>query len=85
MGEFRPGEPVLQSGIYRVYHKSHRLMHEATLRREDIFPCCRQCGRQVRFELVRPMQDQLTMSFRGGDILQEFPGITRAHTRAGRG
>src|SRR5437588_6106734 len=29
--EFSPGDTVPTSGVYRVYHDSHRLMHEATL------------------------------------------------------
>jgi hypothetical protein len=65
----RPGERVLKSGIYRVSHDSHRLMHEAALRSGDIFPCCRQCRNEVRFELVRIVQGQMILPFRSGEIL----------------
>jgi hypothetical protein len=61
----------VQSGIYRVFHDSHRLMHEAALRTGDIFPCCRQCGNEARFELARTMADQLILPFRNGEILAE--------------
>lgn len=83
MGTYRPGERVLKSGVYRVFHDAHRLMHEATLRAEDIFPCCKQCGRQVRFELVRPVKDQDVLPFRTGPILEEWQSLAQAHNHAG--
>jgi hypothetical protein len=45
MEEFVPGQRVLWSGVYRVHHDSDRLMHEASLRAGEIFPCCK------RFEI----------------------------------
>jgi hypothetical protein len=34
---FRPGEPIVETGIYRVYHGDHRLTHEvALLERRDL-------------------------------------------------
>jgi hypothetical protein len=50
-------------------------MHEAALRAGNIFPCCRQCSNQVRFELARRIADQLILPFRSGEILAECRGI----------
>ena len=72
MGEFRPGKLVPHSGVYRVYHDAHRLMHEAALLRNEPFPFCRQCGTEVRFQLVRRLRDDEVLPFRSGEILQEF-------------
>lgn len=69
--QHKPGSRVTATGIYRVYHKSHRLMHEATLLAGSIFPCCKQCGREVRFELLMPVETKLVVPFRSGAILQE--------------
>jgi hypothetical protein len=71
-GTFKPGEVVLTSGAYRVHHASHRLMHAATLLLGDRFPRCRQCGEQVRFELIRIMRDADVLPFRSGEILTEY-------------
>ena len=73
MATFKPGETVERSGIYRVYHNSHRLMHEATLLAGDLFPICRQCGDQVRFEGLRPLRDRDVLPFREGVILTLHP------------
>lgn len=59
------------TGIYRVYHRSHRLMHEATLLAGSIFPCCKQCGPEVRFELLAAVETKLVVPFRSGAILEE--------------
>ena len=83
MARFLPGERVPQSGIYRVLHNSHRLMHESALRAEEIFPCCKHCGRHVRFELIRAARDQDVLPFRAGEILQECQAIAKAHKQAG--
>jgi len=50
---FRPGDLILKSGIYRVYHAGHRFPHEVTLLRGETFPPCNKCGDSVSFELVR--------------------------------
>jgi hypothetical protein len=69
---FRPGEKVLRSGVYRVSHSTHRLMHEAALLVGDLFPSCRHCANQVRFELLRSMRDQDILPFRSGEILEVY-------------
>ena len=51
---FRPLEVIPESGIYCVYHAGHRLSHEVTLLRGELFPECNGCGRSVHFELLRP-------------------------------
>ena len=68
--EFVPGDIVPSSGVYRVEHNSHRLMHEATLLAETRFPLCKQCKNKVRFHLIRPIADRLVLP-RGGHALLE--------------
>ena len=50
---YRPGDPVPQTGVYRVAHEEHRTDHEATLLDGGQFPQCTRCGEKVRFQLVR--------------------------------
>lgn len=51
--EFKPGEMVPSSGVYRVLHKDHRDEHDATLREGEQFPSCTVCDEDVRFRLVQ--------------------------------
>jgi len=69
---FRPGETVPTSGVYRVEHASHRLMHEATLIGHSAFPQCRHCGSAVRFFLMRAVEGRRILPFRSTAILEEF-------------
>lgn len=71
-----PGEVVPETGIYTVNHKSHRLIHEATLIHGDRFPICRQCGREVRFELHRGVKrpDRTIGSHHA--ILEDYPDVS---------
>ena len=55
--QFRCGDKILESGIYRVYHGNHRLPHEVTLLRDQLFPRCVKCDKSVYFELVRSAPD----------------------------
>jgi len=55
--QFRCGDKILKSGIYRVYHGNHRLPHEVTLLRDQLFPKCVKCENSVYFELVRSAPD----------------------------
>jgi hypothetical protein len=55
--QFRCGEKILESGIYRVVHRDHRLPHEVTLLRGQLFPKCTKCENLVYFELVRSAPD----------------------------
>ena len=50
---FRTGERITRSGIYQVIHRKHRVPHEVTLLKEQIFPICAKCHDAVRFRLVR--------------------------------
>ena len=51
---FRPGDAILESGIYEVIHdNAHRTAHEVVLISRDHFPTCDTCLDQVRFKLVR--------------------------------
>jgi len=70
---YRPGELVPESGVYRVTHDAHRLMHEATLLAGDRFPLCRQCKRAVRFELLRALKDSSKVTSGHYAILEDYP------------
>jgi hypothetical protein len=50
---FRTGEKIMRSGIYQVIHRKHRVPHEVTLLKNQIFPRCAKCHDQVKFRLVR--------------------------------
>ena len=50
--EYRPGEQVPKSGIYKVSHSGHHHDHEVTCVSGEEFPPCHQCGEQVRFSLL---------------------------------
>ena len=69
----RPGQLVPESGVYRVTHDAHRLMHEATLLAGDRFPLCRQCRRAVRFELLRSVKDPNKITSGHHAILEDYP------------
>jgi hypothetical protein len=49
---YKPGQVVPKAGVYRVIHSAHRAPHEASLKANETFPSCRQCGEAVRFTLV---------------------------------
>ena len=70
---YTAGNVVPESGIYRVYHDSHRLMHTATLLAGTLFPTCRRCKAAVQFELVRRVKTTLIPPFRNTAYLQEYP------------
>ena len=72
MEQFKPGESVHRSGVYRVYHDSHRLMHEVTLLNRELFPSCKQCHNNIRFELFRRVADADVLPFHSGAILIEY-------------
>jgi hypothetical protein len=51
---YRPGDSVLESGIYEVVHDAeHRSAHEVVMITNDHFPTCDTCLDRVRFRLVR--------------------------------
>lgn len=53
--EFKPGQKVPKSGIYKVTHdNSHNgIEHEITAIEGKVFPPCHGCGQNPRFVLVR--------------------------------
>ncbi|MGC2697757.1 MAG: hypothetical protein WA738_18375 [Candidatus Angelobacter sp.] len=71
----RPGKLVPDSGVYRVIHESHRLMHEATLLAGERFPICKECKRNVRFELRRAVQNPTRITSGYHAILEDYPDI----------
>ncbi len=68
----KPGEVVPKTGIYKVYHHRHRLMHEAALIGGTVFPQCRKCLAEVRFALVRVAEEKLVLPFRETEFLEEY-------------
>lgn len=54
---FKPGEVVQKAGIYRILHQAHREPHEATLNAGELFPVCRQCGVNVRFQFLLELNE----------------------------
>ena len=69
---FIPGDTVPTSGVYRVEHDSHRLMHEAALLADTLFPRCKQCKDAVRFQLVRAVMDSQVLPFHAHAFLEDF-------------
>lgn len=69
---YRPGDKVPVSGVYRIDHHLHRLMHEATLEGGTKFPLCRKCRSGVSFSLVRAVQGAVT-PFQPTKILEGYP------------
>ena len=54
---FKPGDKVPKSGIYKVTHDvEHAASHEVTCVFGEPFPPCNHCGKHPRFRLVRAAQ-----------------------------
>jgi hypothetical protein len=51
-GRLRAGELASQSGIYRVYHRAHRLPHNVYVNAGSRLPACRRCGNDCEFGLL---------------------------------
>ena len=52
--EYRPGEEVTHSGVYRVVHdRNHSAEHDVTVVAGRRFPPCNHCGHHPRFKPVR--------------------------------
>lgn len=52
--QYKPGDKVPKSGIYRVTHDSQHVQeHEITCVYNETFPPRNGCGRHSRFTLVR--------------------------------
>ena len=57
-GTFKTGTVIPASGVYSVHHSGHRLPHEVTLLKGEIFPKCQKCADQVTFKLIRALTYQ---------------------------
>jgi len=73
---------VPETGIYRIDHDSHRLMHEATLLSGERFPRCRTCKNQVKFQLLRAVLRQ-AIPFRSNEVLEAFEDENHSSARVG--
>ena len=80
---YRPGDIVPTTGIYKIYHRQHRLMHEAALIEETAFPRCRKCKGAVRFVLARSVETKLVLPFRPTELLEAWEGPLRRRAKAG--
>lgn len=69
---YKPGDVVPFSGIYRIEHAPHRMMHHATLTEGMLFPRCKKCGEAVRFAAVRHARG-VVLPFRETEVLEDFP------------
>lgn len=61
------GEKVGRAGVYRVLHKRHRQAHLAILQSGEVFPLCRSCGHDVRFEFAQPLSESEEVEHIGYD------------------
>jgi hypothetical protein len=50
---YKTGRRIPRTGIYTVVHSQHRLPHEVTLLKGEVFPRCSQCGSEVQFKLLK--------------------------------
>ena len=80
---YKPGEIVPRTGVYKIYHNAHRLMHEAALIENALFPKCRKCKDSVRFVLARPIQGKPVLPFRPTELLEEYEGGEEKSVNAG--
>jgi len=51
-GRLRAGEIAEQSGIYRAYHRAHRMPHNVFVPAGTRLPACLRCGADVEFALL---------------------------------
>lgn len=79
---YKPGETVPKSGVYRIYHHQHRLMHEATLEKDTRFPQCRACKTKVKFSLIHAAKGSI-LPFRENEILEDVPALKAKRKAAG--
>jgi len=80
---YTPGEIVPRTGIYKIYHNQHRLMHEAALIENTFFPRCRKCKNTVRFVLARPVLHNSVLPFRSTELLEEYEQVEKKSVGAG--
>ena len=80
---YKPGEIVPGTGVYKIYHNAHRLMHEAALIENSLFPKCRKCKNAVRFVLARPTRGKSVLPFRPTELLEEYEGGEEKSVKAG--
>ena len=73
VGSYTTGQRVPASGIYEVRHRKHRVAHEVTLLRDQLFPPCARCGTAVQFKILRVVEG--VDDRRGKIILNVLPVI----------
>lgn len=79
--EFKPGELVEVSGIYRVVHdNNHAQPHEVTSVKGEPFPPCHRCSHGVRFILARQ-----TIHVKEHELFADPPPLTSPEIPRNRG
>jgi hypothetical protein len=74
---YRTSLKIPKSGIYRVFHREHRLPEEVTLLEHEDFPGCTQCDKAVHFEFTR----EVDIDPGGFHVtLHQIPPMTPAQT-----
>lgn len=74
----KTGDVIPASGIYRVHHAAHRLPHEVTLLKDEIFPRCQKCRNAVEFEPVLLAEEWRGMPPVRGIVIYELPVMSDA-------
>lgn len=54
--KYRPGSRAPRTGAYTVTHRTHRLSHMVLMDEGEMFPECRKCENDVRYELYMRIQ-----------------------------
>ena len=57
INRFSTGDKIPETGVYYVYHPTHRLVRSVRLLEGDFFPRCSQCVDRAEFELVMRVMD----------------------------
>lgn len=78
---YRAGQQIPTSGIYLVEHFRHRVDHEVTLLRNELFPFCQKCGFGVVFTLMQaaPEIDSATSP---KIVLHQIPDVSDSDPEA---
>ncbi len=74
VGSYVTGQRVPASGIYEVRHREHRVPHEVTLLKDQLFPCCARRGIAVHFKIARVI-DELDKEKYGKVMLHVLPVV----------
>ncbi len=72
---YHTGDAIPTSGVYRVYHRAHRLPQEVTLLAGYPFPRCSRCSNAVTF---RAIHEGVGLEQRHATVLHELPEVAES-------